>query len=60
MPAGDPVQFARVAWSLVHGIAKLAVAGRFPGFAKPKILEFARFAIDASFHGLIPQSARRT
>jgi len=60
MPAGDPVQFARVAWSLVHGIAKLAVAGRFPGWTRAKVLEFARFAIDASFHGLIPQAAQRT
>lgn len=50
---GDPLQIARVAWSLVHGIAKLAIAGRFPGWPKSRILDFARFAIDASFHGLV-------
>lgn len=50
---GDARQLARMAWSLVHGIAKLAIAGRFPGWPKPRILQFARFAIDASFQGLM-------
>jgi AcrR family transcriptional regulator len=49
---GDSMQIALVAWSLVHGVAKLAVAGRFPGWTKSKILQFAGFAVDASFHGL--------
>jgi AcrR family transcriptional regulator len=52
---GDTTQLARVAWALVHGIAKLAVAGRFPGWSKARILRFARFATDASFHGLLNQ-----
>ncbi|HUJ21498.1 MAG TPA: TetR/AcrR family transcriptional regulator [Bryobacteraceae bacterium] len=55
LPPGDSTELARVAWSLVHGIAKLAVAGRFPGWTRTRILKFARSAIDSSIHGLIPR-----
>jgi len=51
LPPGDPLPIALMAWSLVHGIAKLAVAGRFPGWTKTKTLRFTGFAIDAKFRG---------
>jgi hypothetical protein len=34
------------AWSPVHGIAKLAVAQRFPFQSKAEALKFAKMAID--------------
>ena len=52
LPPGDPIELARVAWSLVHGIAKLAVAGRFPGWSRSQVLDFARLATDRLLRGL--------
>ncbi|HEX3470279.1 MAG TPA: TetR/AcrR family transcriptional regulator [Silvibacterium sp.] len=46
--AGDSLQLALLAWSMVHGIAKLAITGRLPYRSKTKILEFAEFVIDHS------------
>jgi AcrR family transcriptional regulator len=51
LPAGNTLERALYAWSLVHGIAKLAVAGRFPFRTKTALLKFARFAIDESVSG---------
>jgi AcrR family transcriptional regulator len=51
LPAGDTLERALYAWSLVHGIAKLAVAGRFPFRTKASLLKFAKFAIDESVRG---------
>jgi AcrR family transcriptional regulator len=48
LPAGDTLERALYAWSLVHGIAKLAVAGRFPFRTKATLLKFAKFAINES------------
>jgi AcrR family transcriptional regulator len=48
LPPGDPLQFALLAWSWVHGIAKLAITGRLPFQSKTKILRFAEFVIDQS------------
>ena len=48
MPAGNTLEQALYAWSLVHGIAKLAVAGRFPFRTKAALLKFALFAINES------------
>jgi len=53
LPPGDPLPPALVAWSLVHGIAKLAVAGRFPFRSKADVLKFAERAID----GFLPALA---
>jgi AcrR family transcriptional regulator len=50
--AGSTLERALYAWSLVHGIAKLAVAGRFPFRTKAAMLKFARFAIDESVSGV--------
>ena len=40
MPNGDPERLAYHAWSLVHGIAKLANAGQFPWRSKAEVLRF--------------------
>jgi AcrR family transcriptional regulator len=50
LPPGDPMDFALLAWSWVHGIAKLAITGRLPYRSKAKILRFAEFVIDQSLH----------
>jgi AcrR family transcriptional regulator len=51
LPGGKTLERALYAWSLVHGIAKLAVAGRFPFRTKASLLKFALFAIDESVSG---------
>jgi AcrR family transcriptional regulator len=51
LPPGNTVERALYAWSLVHGIAKLAVAGRFPFRTKAALMKFAKFAIDESVAG---------
>jgi AcrR family transcriptional regulator len=43
MPAGDPEPFALIAWSMVHGIAKLAAGCHLP-FPKDGVLEFVDVA----------------
>jgi len=48
LPPGDPLEFALLAWSWVHGIAKLAITGRLPYRTKARILRFAEFVIDQS------------
>jgi AcrR family transcriptional regulator len=48
LPPGPPLQFALLAWTMVHGIAKLATTGRLPYRSRAKILEFATFVIDKS------------
>jgi hypothetical protein len=49
LPSGRSRERALLAWSLVHGIAKLAVTGRLTGKSQSDIMEFAAFAIDESF-----------
>ena len=51
LPAESTMERALYAWSLVHGIAKLAVAGRFPFRTKTAMLKFAKVAIDESIPG---------
>lgn len=48
LPADDTHQLALLAWSMVHGIAKLATAKRLPFESKADILKFARFVIEQS------------
>jgi AcrR family transcriptional regulator len=48
LPSGDLHQFALLAWSMVHGIAKLATAKRLPYESTADVLKFARFVIDKS------------
>jgi len=47
LPEGGTENRALQAWSLVHGIAKLAVAGLLPFPSHEEILQFAASAIDA-------------
>jgi len=42
LPAGDPHPYAIVAWSAVHGLAKLAIAGRLP-FDAAETIGFTRY-----------------
>jgi AcrR family transcriptional regulator len=52
LPAGGTEHRALLAWSLVHGIAKLAVARRLPFRSQDLVLQFAETAIDASIPAL--------
>jgi AcrR family transcriptional regulator len=52
LPAGDTEYRALQAWSLVHGIAKLAVSKRLPFGSHEQVLRFADAAIDASISAL--------
>jgi len=45
LPAGDAKQLALLAWSMVHGIAKLAITRRFPFSSQKEILKFAEYVI---------------
>jgi len=48
LPSVDVRQLALLAWSMVHGIAKLATAKRLPYESTPDVLKFAKFVIDRS------------
>lgn len=48
LPCGNSSEFALLAWTMVHGIAKLATTGRLPYQSKAEILKFAEFVIDES------------
>jgi AcrR family transcriptional regulator len=48
LPSGDTHEFAMLAWSMVHGVAKLATTGRLPYTSTAEILKFAEFVIDNS------------
>jgi AcrR family transcriptional regulator len=48
LPSGDSLQMALLAWTMVHGIAKLAITGRLPFHSNTAILKFAEFVIDQS------------
>jgi AcrR family transcriptional regulator len=48
LPPGDSLDRALTAWSLVHGIAKLAVSGRLPYRSTAEVLEFAGFALSGA------------
>ncbi len=51
LPAGDPLPLAWTAWSLVHGIAKLATGGNLPLSARATVA-FAHSAAGAILRGL--------
>ena len=48
LPAGDLHQMALLAWTMVHGIAKLASTGRLPFRSNSEVLKFADFVITQS------------
>jgi AcrR family transcriptional regulator len=57
LPAGDSLPLAWTAWSLVHGIAKLAVSGNLP-LNRAATLSFARQATVVLTAGMINSRAR--
>jgi AcrR family transcriptional regulator len=52
LPAGDARTLALTAWSMVHGIAKLAIGSRLPFKTEDAVLEFTAFASHALGDGL--------
>jgi AcrR family transcriptional regulator len=48
LPSGDLGQMALLAWTMVHGIAKLAITERLPFPSNAEVLKFAEFVIDQS------------
>ena len=48
LPSGDLRRMALLAWTMVHGIAKLAITGRLPFSSNAEVLKFAEFVIDQS------------
>jgi AcrR family transcriptional regulator len=56
LPAGDPLPQALTAWSLVHGIAKLAVSGNLP-LSHRATLNFTRRATKVLSDGLMNAKA---
>lgn len=51
LPGSDPLPHALTAWSMVHGIAKLAVGGNLP-MNQQAILDFTRRASEAIVRGM--------
>lgn len=51
LPAGDPHAFAAVAWSAVHGLAKLAIATRLP-FDSSQTIDFTNYLTLAMIEGM--------
>ncbi len=51
LPAGDPHPYAIVAWAAVHGLSKLAVAGRLP-FNAPQTIAFTDYLTLALSQGM--------
>jgi AcrR family transcriptional regulator len=54
LPSGDLRQMALLAWTMVHGIAKLAITGRLPFRSNAEVLKFAEFVIDQSLPTRVP------
>jgi AcrR family transcriptional regulator len=52
LPGGDPLALACIAWSMVHGVAKLAIARKLPFKSEAEILRFAARAIQVLYEGM--------
>jgi AcrR family transcriptional regulator len=52
LPPGDPKPFALLAWSMVHGVAKLAIGGRLSLPDSADVLRFTDTATGALWRGL--------
>ena len=52
LPPGDAMPFALMAWSMVHGVAKLAISGRLPLPGTAEVLRFTEAATAALAQGL--------
>jgi AcrR family transcriptional regulator len=57
LPKGDPYPLAVVAWSGVHGLAKLAIGGQLPFTAK-QTLEFADYLTRVLAQGMSNATSR--
>jgi len=53
LPTGDPQMFALMAWSVVHGVAKLAVSGHLPFTSQSDVLEFGASLTNALGLGIV-------
>ena len=51
LPEGDPHPLALMAWSMVHGIAKLAISGNLP-YSSKQVIDFTRCASEAFVNGM--------
>ncbi len=52
LPSGDAKPFALLAWSMVHGVAKLAISGQLPMTKAADVLNFTDAATGALTRGL--------
>ena len=52
LPAGDANPLAMTAWSMVHGVAKLAISGLLPFQTRDQVLEFTHQATKALAAGM--------
>jgi len=52
LPPGNPRTFAIIAWSSVHGFAKLAIAGRLP-FPQSQALDFLNLIARVLMEGML-------
>jgi hypothetical protein len=59
LPEGDPFALACIAWSLVHGVAKLAIARQLPFKSEAEVLRFAARAIQALYEGMAVRETGR-
>ena len=59
LPGGDPIASACIAWSLVHGVAKLAIGKKLPFRSESQIMRFATQAIEALYEGMAPNTSSR-
>jgi hypothetical protein len=51
LPEGDPHPLALMAWSIVHGLAKLAISGNLP-YTSRQVLNFTQYASEAFVSGM--------
>ena len=51
LPEGDPYPPALMAWSMVHGIAKLAISGNLP-YTSRQVLDFTQATSEALLSGM--------
>jgi AcrR family transcriptional regulator len=51
LPEGDPHPLALMAWSMVHGIAKLAISGNLP-YSSKQVIDFTQCASEAFVSGM--------
>ena len=57
LPKGDWSPLALLAWSMVHGVAKLALSGRLPFSKAARVLQFTDMATEALRLGMANMSS---